>query len=259
MENTDDPAVEVFRPDAEGPFVFVCEHASKWIPSFYNNLGASQEVIESHSAWDIGALALSKALSDRFDSPLVASKVSRLVYDCNRDPASSTAIVTRSENDDVPGNLDLSEDQRQQRVATVYQPFSDQLSSLLDHRLERSTDCSLVTIHSFTPIMHGKSRSVQIGVLHDSDSRFSDLILESVTDHPEYHIERNQPYGPDDDVTHTLTKHAIPRRLDNVMLEVRNDLLKDDSSVSTIAELLFGILSKALHAKSLNLRQTRKG
>jgi len=246
VESADESPVQLVRPDAIGPFVFVCEHASNRIPASYNNLGVNEAVRMSHAAWDIGALELSQNLSQRFDSPLIASTVSRLVYDCNRAPDSATAIVERSEDDIVPANLDLSDEQRRQRVSSVYQPFADQLSALLEHRSVQSTETILVTVHSFTPSLRGQSRQVQIGVLHDADSRFADDMLGIAKQQSRYVVERNQPYGPDDDVTHTLTKHALPRGLRNVMLEVRNDLLQDTAGIMIMGDMLFSTLNNAL-------------
>lgn len=246
MERAEESPVQLARLNGSGPFVFACEHASNRVPEKYRNLGVTQDVLNSHAAWDIGALELSLRLSERFNSPLIASTVSRLVYDCNRAPDSNTAIVQRSEHDQVPGNLALTDAQRQQRTNEIYTPFSDQLTSLLDNRQASNTATTLVTIHSFTPTMHGVRRAVEIGVLHDNDSRFADNMLARVDEHAEYKIERNQPYGPDDDVTHTLTKHALPRQLHNVMLEIRNDLLPDATSIDRVSNALFSMLSDAL-------------
>lgn len=248
MDKPDESAVQSIRLDARGPFVFVCEHASKRIPDEYNNLGVTQAVSESHAAWDIGALELVKQLSERFDSPLVASRVSRLVYDCNRAPESPTAIVTRSEHDTVPGNLNLTPDMRQQRIDSVYRPFEKQITELLDRRSSLNIETTLVTVHSFTPVMRGVPRAVEIGVLHDSDSCFADNMLRLAASLSSRLIKRNQPYGPDDDVTHTLKLHALPRNMHNVMLEVRNDLLMNTDDVSLVAEQLHDLLRDTLQA-----------
>lgn len=259
MGKSNEPTVQLTRVDGLGPFVFVCEHASKQIPGQYMNLGVNPAVRESHAAWDIGALELSSRLSLRFDSPLIASTVSRLVYDCNRAPESSTAIVTRTEFGDVPGNCDLTTEQRQQRVDSIYLPFTIQLSGLLDRRQSQNTETIVVTMHSFTPTFHGQPREVEIGVLHDSDSRFADDLLDLSARHTAYKFERNQPYGPDDDVTHTLNKHAVPRQLRHVMLEVRNDLLLDAESIDRISELLFSILNDALQLSGVMPASVNKG
>jgi len=190
----------------------------------FEHIGISQSAQQSHAGWDIGAQQLSLALSEKLASPLVASTVSRLVYDCNRAPDSSTAIVSGSETEDIPGNQGLSQSQRKNRIEAVYRPFSQALSDLLDQRQSNNIETCLVTVHSFTPVFHGQVRTVELGVLHDEDSLLADFILEIATKHTNLLVERNQPYGPTDDVTHTLTKHALPRKLANVMLEVKNDL-----------------------------------
>lgn len=149
METEDTPAVQIINESAVGPFVFVCEHASNRIPAAYNHIGISKSAQKSHAGWDIGAMELSVALSNKLASPLVSSTVSRLIYDCNRAPDSDTAIVQQSETETIPGNLDLSQEQRSQRVAHVYHPFTKALSGLLDWRMAKNIDTCLVTVHSF--------------------------------------------------------------------------------------------------------------
>jgi len=254
VETGDAPAVQVINESAGGPIVLVCEHASNRIPAAFNHIGISRSALQSHAGWDIGALALSIALSNRLSSPLVASTVSRLVYDCNRAPDSTTAIVPRSETENLPGNQNLNQAQRSQRIETVYHPFSQALSDLLDRRQAQGISTCLVTVHSFTPIFHGQVRTVELGVLHDSDSLLADLILSIATKHTTLAIERNQPYGPSDDVTHTLQKHAIPRKMANVMLEIKNDLLLDTASVEKISDSLSPLLTEAIN--EVNIKQT---
>ncbi len=96
----------------------------------------------------------------------------------------------------------------------------------------------LITIHSFTPVYNGERRAVEVGVLHDSDTRFADALLEELCPSALYDIQRNEPYGPEDGVTHTLVDQAQSRGLLNVMIEVRNDLIATQAGQEKIAELL---------------------
>jgi len=66
-------------------------------------------------------------------------------------------------------------------------------------------------------------------------------------------VSRNQPYGPEDGVTHTLRRQALPLGLLNVMLEIRNDLISDPPAQTRMAERLAGYLSEAL--ASFNLKE----
>ncbi|MFN6983321.1 MAG: N-formylglutamate amidohydrolase, partial [Rhizobium oryzihabitans] len=103
----------------------------------------------------------------------------------------------------------------------------------------------VVTIHSFTPVYHGKFREVQIGILHDTDSRLADAML-SDAEGSALTVRRNDPYGPEDGVTHTLRLHALSDGLLNVMIEIRNDLVANEQDQSAIAGFLNELMGKAL-------------
>ena len=91
----------------------------------------------------------------------------------------------------------------------------------------------------------GKAREVEVGILHDTDSRLADAMLDAAAGGP-YRAERNSPYGPEDGVTHTLRLHALPEGFANVMIEVRNDLVQDASGVEAVSSYLADLISKGL-------------
>lgn len=238
--------VDVINPSGSGQFVLVCEHASNIVPDHLKGLGLSDDMLQTHIAWDPGALDVALAMSDRLDAPLVAQNVSRLVYDCNRPPEVRTAIPETSEIYTIPGNTNLSKVDRQARIDQVYIPFRDRLASCLDRQGEKIESPVLVTLHSFTPVYFGEARDTEIGILHDSDSRLADAMLRAAQHNKQFKFSRNQPYGPGDGVTHTLTEHGQPRNLLNVMIEVRNDLVAHSNQQQLMADLLCDTLLSAL-------------
>jgi predicted N-formylglutamate amidohydrolase len=246
-----DAAVEVLNPNGAGPAVLLCEHASAHIPAVYRGLGLSRAVWDSHAVWDPGALSVSRHLSAMLDAPLIAGGVSRLVFDCNRPPEAPSAIPERSELIEVPGNQNLSDAERAHRTETVYRPFCAAVSAVLEARKAREQATALVTIHSFAPVYFGKPRSVEIGILHDSDSRLADAMLAQAGGPGSRWIERNRPYGPGDGVTHSLKIHGIANGLQNVMIEVRSDLLTTADERAGTARELTTLLTPALRAVGL--------
>lgn len=240
--------VTVANAEGKGAVVLVCEHASRRLPEQVGSLGLSAEALESHIAWDPGALAVAELLSGALDAPLVYQRFSRLVYDCNRPPEAPGAMPETSEIYDIPGNRGLSDGERERRTRGLYLPFHAALSDLLDARAATGQESVIVTMHSFTPVYMGKARAVEIGILHDEDSRIADAMLAAVEGNTTYDIRRNEPYGPADGVTHTLIKHGLARGLKNVMIEVRNDLIRDEDGQRVMAGLLAELLGKALHA-----------
>ena len=95
-----------------------------------------------------------------------------------------------------------------------------------------------MTIHSFTPNYFKRVRKTEIGILHDCDSRMADHMLVHALQACDLLVERNQPYGPEDGVTHTLIKHGIVNSLPNVMLEIKNDLLTTALEIKTMADII---------------------
>lgn len=226
----------------ESYILLVCEHASNFIPAEYNKLGLTESEIESHIAWDPGALKVAEHLVELLDAPLIAQKISRLVYDCNRPPNSADAMRSTSEIYNIPGNADLSDTQKQARVESVYAPFRTAIRQVIDQRIKDGSDPVIVTIHSFTPTYNGIARNVEIGILHDSDSRVADTMLGAANSR--YNVQRNQPYSTADGVTHTLVDQAVSRGLANVMIEIRNDLLKTPAGQRAVAEWLAALLTE---------------
>ncbi len=240
------PAADVINPDGTGDVVLVCEHASNAIPTPLNGLGLTDEVRGSHVAWDPGALGVARHLSQALNAPLIAGRVSRLVYDCNRAPESPSAMPAQTERGDIPGNMGLDAAARANRLAAVYRPFCAAVSRVLDARAARGARTALVTIHSFTPVFHGQPRDVEIGILHDSDSRLADAMLAAADALPGRDIRRNAPYGPGDEVTHSLGLHGVARGLPNVMIEIRSDLLADTHGEERMADEVKRLLDPAL-------------
>ncbi|GLT09212.1 N-formylglutamate amidohydrolase [Sulfitobacter porphyrae] len=244
VQTTDHAAEESVaevNPSGTSCIVLVCEHASHLIPDEFDGLGMAEGDRTSHAAWDPGALAVAEHLSTRLDAVLIAGTVSRLVYDLNRPPEAPGAMPAQSELIVVPGNRDLSDAARAERVARYYRPFHDCIS----RKMARIAEPILITIHSFTPVFHGQRRSVEIGVLHDEDSRLADALLECAGAHTGARVARNAPYGPQDGVTHTLQVHGQRQGHLNVMLEVRNDLIATAEAQRRTAEMIAGWLADA--------------
>lgn len=238
--------IEVCNPAGTGQALILCEHASHYIPQEFHDLGMTPEDLESHAAWDPGARAVAGHLSRALDAPLVASRISRLVYDCNRPPEAPSAMPERSELIGVPGNAGLSQAQRDARADQIYRPFCEAVSAIIKTRQAKGRPTALITVHSFTPVYFGKARTVELGILHDRDSRLADAMLAEAGRLPHRRIERNAPYGPADGVTHSLKLHGIANGLPNVMLEIRNDLLHSPEAQAAMAQEVLRLLTPAL-------------
>ncbi len=240
--------VTVENPDAKGRFVICCEHASNAFPAPWGNLGLTEQQQSAHIAWDPGALGLARALAGALDAPLVHAGVSRLVYDINRPPHSRGAMAVQSEVHAVPGNIGLGAAARLARTEAIYLPFHDALRALLARRAATGPLPVLATVHSFTPVWHGRPRAVEFGIIHDADPTLAHAVLAQARARTRLDARLNEPYSAADEVTHTLALQATPMGLRNVMLEIRNDLLQGDTDQRQMAATLAPILQAALAA-----------
>jgi predicted N-formylglutamate amidohydrolase len=214
-------------------FVVLCEHASHRIPAGLD-LGLAPEVTTSHAAWDPGALGVAKALAERLEAALIYGGMSRLLYDCNRPPEAPSAMPEKSEIYEIPGNQGLSDADRQARVDGIYAPFC----AAVAETLAQSDRPVLVTMHSFTPVFKGAQRAVEIGVLHGRDPALAQAMMAHADMGHPFNVQLNEPYGPQDGVAHSLDLHGSDNGLSNVMIEIRNDLIRTPEEESAMAALL---------------------
>ena len=219
-------AAIVISRSAVSPYVIVCEHAGFAIPGALGNLGLSASELQSHVAWDPGAAAVAEMLADNLSGTLVKQRYSRLVYDCNRPPSSPDAMRDLSEDTIIAGNQNLSDEEKHWRTQNIYEAFHASVAE----QLNRRTNPVMITVHSFTPVYKGVYRDVDVGILHDEDARLGDSMLAVAQFDEGVLVRRNEPYGPQDEVTHTLVKHGQGGKVLNVMIEIKNTLIADEKS-----------------------------
>jgi len=235
-------AVSIENEDGAGRFVIVCEHASNHIPPHFGDLGLDPAELERHIAWDPGALGVARALARGLDSTLVFCNVSRLVIDCNRDPAMIDAMPATSEDTPIPGNGAIAAADRDWRIEEVYRPFHRALSQVLAQK-RAAGRVGLIGMHSFTRVYRDAARPWHIGVLFDQDRSLAEPLLAALRADPALVVGENQPYSPGDRVYHTLDRHAQALGEPSVMIEIRNDLLASPAAQSQWGERLAAIMA----------------
>jgi predicted N-formylglutamate amidohydrolase len=155
-------------------------------------------------------------------------------------------MPARSEVFDIPGNAAITPADRAARAESVYLPFHAALHALLMQRLALGRAPVMITIHSFTPVYHGKPRSVEFGVIHDADPQLAQAILAQARQGSRLNTALNAPYSAADEVTHTLRLQATPYDLPNAMLEFRNDLIATPQAEAAMADIVAPLLAQAV-------------
>jgi predicted N-formylglutamate amidohydrolase len=211
-----------------GPPVLIltCEHASRRVPPRWRARFAGRErVLASHRAWDPGALAVARALARALDAPLVAGDVTRLLVDLNRSPRNPAVVGAWGRE------LPVAEQER--LLERHHRPHWDCVRARLDEALATGRPVLHVGVHSFVPVLGGRRRRFDVGLLYDparpGERRFAaswKRALEAAGSG--LVVRRNAPYrGTSDGLTTALRRVHGPRRYLGVELELGQAWLGD--------------------------------
>lgn len=222
----DDPlAFEVVNPRGRSRVFLICDHASNRVPRGFDNLGLTPAQLLGHISWDPGAAEVARHLSLLLDAPLVLSGYSRLVIDCNRPLTSDELIAKQSAGIAVPGNQILSEADQQTRINYLFEPYHTAINNFLDQRQTEQT--LLFSIHSFTPVLRNQQRPWHVGVSHKESPKLAQFLYHQLTLQKGIQVGFNQPYAIDDEFDYSIPIHGDKRGLESVMIEIRQDGLRN--------------------------------
>jgi predicted N-formylglutamate amidohydrolase len=239
----DEPApVVIDHPDGASDFFLVCDHAGRHMPRRLGQLGVSDAEMERHIAYDIGAAAVAVQLADALDATLIRQIYSRLVIDCNRDPAVPSSIPEISETTPIPGNVGLTEAEREARRVALFEPYHSAITAALDARPGRPT--AFVAVHSFTPVYKGEVRPWHVGVLYNRDARLSLILKRLLLEEGDLVVGDNEPYFVNDLSDYSIPVHAERRSLPYLELEIRQDLIANAAGQAEWAARLVRLLPK---------------
>jgi predicted N-formylglutamate amidohydrolase len=208
--------------------VVICDHASKTIPPELNDLGLSAADLERHIAWDIGAADIAIFLAARFKLPAVLAGVSRLVIDCNRDPADPAAIPTEVDRTPIPGNANLTVWQKAERMSRWFVPYHNAVEEMMTASLAAVKDPVVLSVHSMTPALNGgEPRPWPVALSSHEDKRLSTPMLAALQSRTDLPVGDNQPYALDPAEDYSVPHHAMRRGLRHLQVEFRQDLIAD--------------------------------
>jgi predicted N-formylglutamate amidohydrolase len=225
---------EIIEGPATSRYILVCDHASNWIPPEYDNLGVDPLQLQRHIAYDIGAAELTRALAREMAAPAVLSHFSRLLIDPNRGDDDPTLVMKLSDGAIVPGNARVDDAEVAKRVARFTAPYHAAVDVTIDRALAAAVTPILFSIHTFTPVFHDGPRPWHCSVLWEHDGRFALPLLEALRAEPDIVAGENEPYAgalKGD----SMTRHGFDRGLPHAIVEVRQDLLDDESGISAWA------------------------
>lgn len=221
--------------------LFSCEHGGNRIPVPYAPaFRGAAELLTSHRGYDLGALALARWLARRAKAPLYAVAVSRLLIDLNRSLHHPRLFS------EISAALD---DEEQRRIIRrYYQAHRRRVEKAIRTRVATHGRVVHIAVHSFTPVLAGKARHADIGLLYDPTRpaekdlcRRWTVRLREIA--PDLHVRRNYPYrGRADGFTRYLRRCFGARRYLGIEIEVNQACLQTPLGAARVRRALARLL-----------------
>ncbi|MEQ9165608.1 MAG: N-formylglutamate amidohydrolase [Fulvivirga sp.] len=199
--------------------IISCEHAGNYIPKSYSYLFEGKDgILASHRGWDLGSMELGKYIARHLEAPFFFQKVSRLLVEANRsldNPELFSEFTAQ-----------LPEKQKRELIDSYHLAYRQSVIAEIDKALTSFDRVIHVSMHSFTPVLNGVERSVDIGVLVDEgiakEAEYANSLKDKISEAiPEMLTMINLPYnGADDGFTTFLRKQYSPDRYIGVELEI---------------------------------------
>jgi predicted N-formylglutamate amidohydrolase len=232
---------------ADAGLIILCDHAGNAFPPGYGTLGLPEAQLQRHIAYDIGAAAITRQLSAMLGVPAVMTHYSRLLIDPNRGADDPTLIMRLSDGAVVPGNRHLTPEERQTRIDRYYRPYHDTVAGVVQACVATGVPPAILSIHSFTESWKATPRPWHASILWDRDPRLAQPMLDALYAEGDLIVGDNQPYlgGLEGD---TMWTHGTSNGLAHCIIEVRQDLIRDEAGqtawATRLARLMRGLLER---------------
>lgn len=238
-------AFEIINPQAQSPLILTCEHATAKIPVGYNNLGLTPELLNTHIARDKGCGDLTAVLAAKLNCTAFVAGYSRLFIDYNRRENESSLILAESDKIAIPGNVNLSPEERRYRIENYHRPYYRAISEKISQLKNTGITPVIFSVHGFTPQLKGGAfRPWNAGILYVKENPFALKILAELQKVPGLKVDANVPYDLRQYNTGAAAICGEDIGLYNAVIEIRDSEFDDiESGAAKWAEILCPILS----------------
>ena len=250
MGPDDGPAFEVVNRDGVAELLLVCDHASNAVPKSLNRLGLADDAFEGHIAYDIGAGGVARRMSEALDAQLVLAGYSRLNIDLNRPLGHPDSIIEQSDGTAIPGNVDLTEADRCDRIRSLFEPYHGAINRALGRIWERSHTPALLSVHSFSPGFGDTPRPWDVGVLWNRDPRISVPLMEKL-EAQGLHVGDNEPYSGRH-LAYSIDMHGAAASIANCVVEINQKQVCDEAGIARWSEILSQVMGEILTIEGLH-------
>lgn len=223
-----------------------CEHGGNEVPQELQPCFAGHtDVLKTHRGLDIGALDLFLRLAPLAEETTSAT-LSRLCIELNRSEGHRQLFSKYT------GSLDPH---RKEELLAFHRSYWKNFIERIQERIAAGDEVMHVAVHSFTPVLDGVVRQVDIGLLYDparsNERSFCMAWRKALAIRmPELVIRMNQPYKGVSDGFPTALRRLFPVHYGGMEVEVNQRFAKNGIMDPVIAEGIRHSLAEVMGQRS---------
>jgi len=238
---------KILNPNSNQPVLLTCEHASKNIPENYGNLGV-RDLSQLPDWHDVGAGELAVRIARQLKAKTLIPLISRTVINLNKPLNHPNLINPRCFGSPIPGNIELSKNEKMQRIFKYYLPYHRQLKRELLNLKKQHRKIFFVSIHSFFHKLNGKEKKIDVGILYkyEKDAGFCQKIKDLIEKKTNFIVRFNEPYSAHETAGYTVNKYGSDKNINCVEFEINDKHLKTKENIQKIGNLLTEVLKEVI-------------
>jgi len=205
--------------------LLTCEHASNAVPRHLQPLFSKQEnLLRTHRGYDIGGKEYAQAIASSTGWPLFCGSYTRLLVDLNRSTRVFPAFLK-----------ELDPRTKTQILKTYYQPFRAKVFKFVCDRIATGGCVIHLSCHTFTPVLNGVVRPMDLGLLYDPsrdrEKEIAEAVAHDLGAQTSMRIHANAPYKGISDGHVTALRKMFPKeRYIGLEIEVNQSLFSPPRS-----------------------------
>lgn len=210
--------------------LLTCEHAGNEIPDEFQHLFRNNlQILSTHRAMDFGALEFAKRIAGILHSPLFHCTATRLLIDTNRSLRHPKVFSEFSSS--------LTDEDRAWLIRNIYRSYREPVERNIRTWIQSGASVLHLSVHSFTPVLEGRERNADIGLLYDpsriEEKKLCRFLQSALKRYTGLRIRCNYPYlGRSDGFTTALRKTYTPPKYLGIELELNQSLLMNEGEKS---------------------------
>lgn len=205
--------------------MITCEHGGHRVPPKYRSLfRRADTILKSHRGWDPGSLKLAQCFAAALSAPLFTATTTRLLVELNRSLGHPQLFSEFTKNIDERIKAEL--------LQKYWHPYRHAVEAAIIRQINSAGQVVHISVHSFTPVLHGHVRRTDVGLLYDPgrprERRFCRRWQQNLcAAAPGLTVHRNAPYrGIADGFVTALRRRFSGRQYVGVELEVNQRFLQ---------------------------------